>query len=200
MPLLAQNAVKHRQHRHGHASSQSALDSRRNWMDLQRQPRALQFRRDLALGRLRGRVVVTAGAGRSTGTDSWASCGRTSRNQPTAPAMARIAPSTLTAPLVTNPANSSVIPNASTIGHAVGAGTSTVSVVVSPFGSMIRQPFASFPQRPMMYTTVKTTTHTTSTKCQYIDKTSTRSACSCFTCPRSVKIDTVARASRPTVT
>ncbi len=30
-----------------------------------------------------------------------------------------------------------------------------------------------------MYTTVKTTTHTTSTKCQYIDKTSARSAC-CF--------------------
>ena len=28
-----------------------------------------------------------------------------------------------------------------------------------------------------MYTTVKTTTHTTSTKCQYIDRTSARSAC-----------------------
>ncbi len=42
----------------------------------------------------------------------------------------------------------------------------------------------------MTYTTVKTTTHTTSTKCQYIDRTSTRSACCFVTSPRSAKIST----------
>src|SRR5713101_180876 len=47
--------------------------------------------------------------------------------------MATAAPSTLTASLVTNPANSSVIPKARTIGHGVDAGTSTVSGVPSPF-------------------------------------------------------------------
>ena len=47
--------------------------------------------------------------------------------------MATIAPRTLTAALVTIPANSSVIPNASTIGHAVGAGISIASGIVSWF-------------------------------------------------------------------
>src|SRR5229473_5252549 len=46
--------------------------------------------------------------------------------------MATTAPSTLTASLVTNPANSSVIPKARTIGHGVDAGTSTVFGVPSP--------------------------------------------------------------------
>src|SRR6266851_1738424 len=46
--------------------------------------------------------------------------------------MATAAPSTLTASLVTNPANSSVIPKARTIGHGVDAGTSTVSALPSP--------------------------------------------------------------------
>ena len=40
---------------------------------------------------------------------------------------------TMTASLVTNPANSRVSPNARTIGHAVDAGTLIVSVVLSPF-------------------------------------------------------------------
>src|SRR5258706_4315376 len=48
-----------------------------------------------------------------------------------APAMATTAPSTLTASLVTNPANNSVIPKARTTGHGVDAGTSTVSGVPS---------------------------------------------------------------------
>src|ERR1700730_16456755 len=71
-------------------------------------------------------VVVTSVTCGTTGTNSCASCGRTSRNQPIAPAMATIAPRMLTASLVTNPANSNVVPNASAIGHAVGAGISIV--------------------------------------------------------------------------
>src|SRR5262245_23521263 len=88
------------------------------------------------------------------------SCGNTSWNQPTHPAAASSAPSALTDALVRRPANSSVHPNASTIGQAVGAGTSILVI--------------SSPQRPMTYTTVNTTTQTTSTKCQYIEMTSTR--------------------------
>jgi hypothetical protein len=38
----------------------------------------------------------------------------------------------LTASLVTSPANSSITPNASTIGQAVGAGISTVPGVPTP--------------------------------------------------------------------
>ena len=41
----------------------------------------------------------------------------------------------------------------------------------------------SLPQRPMTYTTVNTTTHTTSTKCQYSESTSMRAACSIPTRP-----------------
>src|SRR6185369_14857605 len=73
-----------------------------------------------------GRDVTTAGSSGRTGTASCASCGRTLRNQPTAPAITRTAPRTLTDALVTSPAKSSVVPNASTIGHAVGAGSSMV--------------------------------------------------------------------------
>src|ERR1700756_3261841 len=61
---------------------------------------------------------------RTTGSHSWASTGRTSRNQPTAPAIANIAPRMLTGVAVTIPAHTRVNPNASTIGQAVGAGTS----------------------------------------------------------------------------
>src|SRR5260370_1121684 len=61
------------------------------------------------------------------GAHSWDSTGRTSRNQPAAPARANTAPKILTEAAVTNPANTSVNPNASTIGHAVAAGTSIFS-------------------------------------------------------------------------
>jgi len=53
--------------------------------------------------------------------------------------MIRNPPRTLTAPLVTKPANVNVIPNASTRGHAVGAGNSNVLefvVVVVELGIM----------------------------------------------------------------
>ena len=43
------------------------------------------------------------------------------------PQTARIAPRTLTAAFVTMPAATSMTPKARTIGHAVGAGSSTVS-------------------------------------------------------------------------
>src|SRR5580698_5195043 len=58
----------------------------------------------------------------SQGITTCFSCGSTSRNQPTQPANIRIAPSTLTAALVTRPAMSSMNPKASVIGHAVGCG------------------------------------------------------------------------------
>src|SRR5271163_1595208 len=59
--------------------------------------------------------------------------GRTSRNQPTAPAMATTAPSMLSDSAVTNPANTSVIPKARASGHAVGAGISILSgICIAP--------------------------------------------------------------------
>ena len=76
-----------------------------------------------------GRLVLTRSGMSATGTDSIFSCGKTSRNQPMYPQTARIAPSTLTAAFVTMPAATSMTPKARTIGHAVGAGSSTVSVV-----------------------------------------------------------------------
>src|ERR1700694_2145725 len=54
-----------------------------------------------------------------------------SANKPIAPEMERTAPSTLIASPVTNPANSSAMPNASTIGHGVDAGTSRLCGVFS---------------------------------------------------------------------
>src|SRR5205814_9503504 len=81
-----------------------------------------------------------AGAGRSgrPGTASAAPCGGTSRKQPTAAAIISVAPRPLTGALVTGPANSSVVPDASTMGHAVGAGIARVFVtrsVVIPIAS-----------------------------------------------------------------
>jgi hypothetical protein len=85
------------------------------------------------------------------------------------PQTARIAPSTLTAAFVTMPAATSMTPKARTIGHAVGAGRSTVSGVrccASACELMSQSAFSHLFYRPMMYTTVNTTTHTASTKCQ----------------------------------
>src|SRR5712675_2395916 len=74
------------------------------------------------------RRVVSGGAGAgSVITSSWASRGRTWRNQPTTPAMAATAPSALTAALVARPPNRSIAPNARTSGQGVDAGTSTTS-------------------------------------------------------------------------
>src|SRR6266478_5846008 len=73
------------------------------------------------------RDVSMAISSLTKGAHSRDSTGRTSRNQPTAPATTNIAPRMLTETAVTNPANTSVIPNASTIGHAVAAGTSILS-------------------------------------------------------------------------
>src|SRR5262249_7552602 len=55
-------------------------------------------------------------------------------------------------------------------------------------------------QRPMTYTTVNKTIHTTSTKCQYIDNTSRRSACSGLTAPKSVRTITMDNVIKPTIT
>ena len=72
------------------------------------------------------RVVATTGISSEIRTDSCFSRGRTSLNQPTTPAREIIAPSTEIDALVTNPAKSSVRPNANTIGDEVGAGISIV--------------------------------------------------------------------------
>src|SRR5215469_1939428 len=68
------------------------------------------------------RVSTTSG---STGTISCRSCGKTSRNHPMLPARLSTTPTRLTATLVSSPVNSSVRPKANTIGHTVGAGSST---------------------------------------------------------------------------
>src|SRR5208283_1409785 len=70
------------------------------------------------------RDVSTTTASSATGTHSCASTGRTWRNQPAAPATANTAPRMLTGAAVTIPAHTSINPNATTMGHAVGAGTS----------------------------------------------------------------------------
>src|SRR5439155_22706563 len=61
-----------------------------------------------------------------TRTNSGYSIGSTSRNHPTAPRRANTRPNTLTAGCVTSPAQSRVMPNAVTKGHAVGAGIARV--------------------------------------------------------------------------
>src|SRR5215469_10815849 len=68
------------------------------------------------------RVSTTSG---STGTLSCRSCGKTSRNHPMLPARLSTTPTRLTETLVSSPVNSSVRPKANTIGHPVGAGSST---------------------------------------------------------------------------
>ena len=55
------------------------------------------------------------------------SSGRTSRHQPTPPISARAMPTKLTAACVTRPPKASVTPRATTIGDAVGAGSSILS-------------------------------------------------------------------------
>ena len=49
----------------------------------------------------------------------------------------------------------------------------------------------------MKYTTDSTTTQMASTKCQYMAKTPIRSACSCFTYPRAVKVRMIESPVRP---
>ena len=57
-----------------------------------------------------------------------------------------------------------------------------------------------FHHRPMMYTTVKTTTQTASTKCQYSASTFTRSACVGFSLPRQRKDQRHQHMISPTIT
>ncbi len=77
------------------------------------------------------RSVTTRGISSVTGTDSWASCGKTSRNQPTPPASMAAAPRMLTNTLVQRPANRRQAPNANTSGHGVDAGTLIVPADLS---------------------------------------------------------------------
>src|SRR5215813_5037751 len=97
----------------------------------------------------RRRDVTGTGISDRTGTISVASCGRTSLNQPTAPAISRTAPSALTDALVTSPAKSSVVPNASTNGQVVAAGTSsalgTSGRAFVRVSMSVRMPIASAP-------------------------------------------------------
>src|SRR5689334_13319850 len=83
-------------------------------------PCVIQFTRATA-----GRLVATGTGSSNTGTDSCFSCGSTSRNQPTYPVRANIAPRILTDTVVSIPANTRVMPNARTIGQAVGDGMVT---------------------------------------------------------------------------
>src|SRR5215831_9398940 len=71
---------------------------------------------------------METGSARAIANDSCFSWGRTSRNQPTKPQSAKIAPSKLTNSVVTNPANNSATPKARTMGHGVLAGISIVSL------------------------------------------------------------------------
>src|SRR5271165_4093221 len=117
-----------------------------------------------------------------TGTSIWCSCGSTWRNQPTAPASHSTPPRMLSEALVSSPAKISDAPSASRKGHAVGAGSTTVSGLPVTFwsGDCIE---VSITYSVMKYTTVSTTTHTASTKCQYSAKTSIFDTCSCSTYP-----------------
>ncbi len=88
------------------------------------------------------------------------------------PATANNPPTMLSEVLLISPAMTSVNPSASRPGHALGAGKGTsVGVEEVPgFDSCSGLILLSFlvakRYRPTRYTTVKTTTHTASTKCQ----------------------------------
>src|ERR1035441_8452395 len=71
--ILAENTVSHRQARHSHAACQSALDSRRNRMDLQRQDRPIWAG---IKGGLAGSVAM---AGLIPAEIGWISNGRNAR-------------------------------------------------------------------------------------------------------------------------
>src|SRR5215469_2391350 len=71
---------------------------------------------------------ATSGTACTLSCCSW---GRTWQNQPTAPDVARITPSVLTAALVSSPAKIRAMPKARMKGHAVGAGIWTVTGVTS---------------------------------------------------------------------
>src|SRR4029453_3354350 len=81
---------------------------------------------------------------------STSSTGSTSENQPAAPPMVGTTPTAVTMPLVTRPANPSVMPSAAIIGQAVGAGSSMNSSEsrcgggsLIPFGSARRRRVAA---------------------------------------------------------
>ena len=115
------------------------------------------------------RVVVIVTDCTTTGNSSCASCGSTCRNHPTHPASISTAPKAVTQRFVTSPAAAMVQPKASTMGHAVGAGKWIVSPCAAPAPPCDSSCCAvsAMLYLPTMYTTVKTTTHTASTKCQY---------------------------------
>src|SRR5208283_608351 len=77
-----------------------------------------------------GRDVLTDTGASTTGTSTCFSCGKTLRNHATQPTTARIAPRIESETLVMTPAKSSAIPNASVMGHAVGAGNLITEVAV----------------------------------------------------------------------
>src|ERR1700722_11943479 len=160
------------------------------------------------------RAVRISGTTAVTSIVSSCSTGSTSRNHPTAATTAKIPPRMLTDSLVTSPAISSVNPNASTIGQAVGAGSVTfvttpacgrLGKFTEPVGIIDR--VSSNPAEAKFsfyllttYTTVKTTTHTASTKCQYIANTSARSPCSACTLFKTARTIATRIAVSPTVT
>src|ERR1700739_4604072 len=124
----------------------------------------------------------------------------TCRNQPTQPAIASTAPRTVTETSVRRPANSNVKPKAKTSGHAVGAGSAISLAAQELLRSADCISAISSPQRASTYTTVKTTTQTASTKCQYMASTSTRDDCSCPTRFASPNRNTMLSMIRPTIT
>src|SRR5258707_13897423 len=79
-------------------------------------------------------VLTRTSSGTTVRTTSCAR-GRTSRNQPTPPAIASTTPRTLTEAAVSRPAKTSVTPAARTMGQAVGAGSSISRAVRSDGGA-----------------------------------------------------------------
>src|SRR5271170_6341451 len=92
------------------------------------------------------RILMMMLGGSTASTLSSFSSGNTSRNHPAHPTINKAMPSTLTGALVTRPANSSVMPNARTMGQEVGAGSLTSpggvlsSSVVAVIGFMRLRP------------------------------------------------------------
>src|SRR5215472_227739 len=147
------------------------------------------------------RSVTTRTSSAMTGTATSCSWGKTSRNQPTEPARASTTPRTVTDTLVSRPANIKANPQAKARGHAVDAGTSISLETRGPGATCSADPIATSPlYRPITYTTVKTTTHTASTKCQYMESVSIRADCSRPKLPARPNSSTTLSMIRPTVT
>ena len=186
---LHEDAVGERHHRHHHGADEASLDARRERLHLDRHPHAVPGLAELQTLHTRGngddrRRPLGEGTERDCST---CSSGSTWNHQPIAPIRASASPTMPTTTWVTSAAMARVRPRANTMGHTVGAGSVWWS-------------WSWTAHRPISRPTVKTTTHTPSTKCQYQDTISTRSAWAARSAPVAANTQQRPSMTSPTIT